>query len=406
MQSPILSITQLNAYVRAVLEGDSALAGGVYLRGEISGFKRYGGNGHCYFTLKDGAAQVSAVLFANAVQRLQFSPLEGLRVLARGRVSLYESRGQYQVILDDLQPDGVGALYQQLENLKAHLAADGLFASERKRAIPAYPRKIAVVTSSEGAVLHDILQILSRRWPMTEVLLYPTPVQGFGAGEQIAAALLRASADSFADVIIVGRGGGSAEDLWAFNEECVVRAVTACAVPVVSAVGHETDYTLCDMAADLRAPTPSAAAELCTPDCEDEAERLYSLRLHLKTICERHFAEETEILDRLRGELKAYHPANTLRLAEDKLDALRQNITRAVQRSLDSRAEKLTNIAGRLDALSPLKTLARGYAVVGKGGATCSRGAGIKPGDEITVRMADAIMECNVRQIKPINKAK
>ncbi|MDR1409661.1 MAG: exodeoxyribonuclease VII large subunit [Oscillospiraceae bacterium] len=402
MPSPILSVSQLNAYVRAVLEGDAALSG-VYLRGEISGFKRYSGNGHCYFTLRDGDAQVSAVLFMSAAQRLQFSPQEGLRVLARGRVSLYEARGQYQIILDDLQPDGVGALYQQLENLKALLAADGIFASERKRSIPVYPQKIAVVTSPEGAAIHDILEILSRRWAMVEVMLYPTAVQGCGAGEQIAQAVLRASADSLADVLIVGRGGGSVEDLWAFNEECVVRAVAACTIPVISAVGHETDFTLCDMAADLRAPTPSAAAELCTPDCEDEKVRLRGIRLRLKEACTSYFSCEADNLARLQDELKTYHPVNTLRLAEDHLDILRQKLAHAARGALDIRAEKLTNITGRLDALSPLKTLTRGYAVVGKNGKPCPCGEGILPGDAITVRMADAMLDCEVRDIRRIN---
>jgi len=399
MPSPILTITQLNAYVRAVLEGDSALSG-VYLRGEISGFRQYGGSGHCYFTLKDGGAQVSAVLFSSSAQRLNFSPGEGLRVLAKGRVSLYEARGQYQVILDDLQPDGVGALYQQLEKLKAALAAEGLFAPERKRAIPAYPKKIAVVTSPEGAAIQDILQILARRWPMAEVLLYPTVVQGFGAGEQIAAAVLRASSDGLAEVLIAGRGGGSAEDLWAFNDECVARAVADCAVPVISAVGHETDYSLCDMAADLRAPTPSAAAELCSPDRGEEAARLYVLAERVRESCARRFADEDARLSRLRDILETRHPANTLRPAEEKLHVLLRDIARAAALSLDSRAEKLAALAGRLDALSPLKTLTRGYAVVYKGDRPCPHGKEIMPGDNISVRMADAVLYCNVKDIK------
>jgi len=398
MQSPILSITQLNAYVRAVLEGDDALSG-VYLRGEISDFKRYA-SGHCYFMLKDGAAQVSAVLFANAAQRLRFSPPEGMRVLVRGRVSLYEARGQYQVILNDLQPDGVGALYIQFEKLKEKLAMDGLFADERKREIPLYPQKIAVITSPQGAVIQDILQVLSRRWPLAEVLLYPTVVQGFGSGEQIAQALQRASADSLADVLIVGRGGGSAEDLWAFNEECTVRAVAGCAIPVISAVGHETDYTLCDMAADLRAPTPSAAAELCTPDYAEEAVRLYSLKHHLQETCIRYIESQSQRLDKLYEVLEANHPANVLHLAEINLRVLHQEINCTVLQSLDYRIETLAGLAGKIDAISPMKTLARGYALVSKGGQCCLSGKDILPEDTIAVRMNDAILDCCVKEIQ------
>ncbi|MDR0883349.1 MAG: exodeoxyribonuclease VII large subunit [Oscillospiraceae bacterium] len=395
--SAILTVTQLNGYTRSLLEGDAALSG-LYLRGEISGFKRYP-SGHCYFTLKDEGAQISACLFANAAGRLNFSPGEGLRVLARGRVSIYEQRGQYQFIADDLQPDGVGALHQQLERLKAALAAEGLFDSDRKRTLPAYPQKIGVVTSSEGAALQDILQILARRWPLAEVLLYPTAVQGMGASALIAQAIARADADALCDVLIVGRGGGSAEDLFCFNDEEVVRALAACRMPTVSAVGHETDFSLCDFAADLRAPTPSAAAELCVPDQAEERERIAALQEGAAEFFDRRLTRERDRLDRLTERLTALHPQNALRNAEEKLTALRATLAQAAQTAWALHSARLSAVIGRLDALSPLKTLARGYAIVEQGGKVQATGGHIKLGEHIDVRLLDVTLTCTVDDI-------
>ncbi|MCL2023226.1 MAG: exodeoxyribonuclease VII large subunit [Oscillospiraceae bacterium] len=395
MEAQILSITQLNAYVRAILEEARGLYC-LYLRGEISGFKRYG-SGHCYFSLKDSAAQVSAVMFAGAAARLAFSPQEGLRVVARARVSLYEPRGQFQVIIDDLQPDGVGALYQQLEKLKALLKSEGLFDDERKKTIPLYPQKIAVVTSAQGAVIKDIQQVLARRWPLAEIFLYPTAVQGIGAGEQIAGAIYSAAADDFADVMIVGRGGGSVEDLWSFNDECVVRAVADCPIPIVSAVGHETDFTLCDFAADLRAPTPSAAAELCVPDMGDELMHLDGYKKQCLEMMNRCFARENECVSLLKQEILLHNPANKILQSQEKIRAIEQHITHLAGQYFAMQGQKIAALAARIDALSPLKTLARGYAIVSKDDTYLAGGKELCAGDEITVRMYDVQLGCVVK---------
>ncbi len=275
----VITVSQLNRYVKSLLEGDGNLSG-VMLSGEISNFVNHYKSGHWYFSLKDENALVRAVMFRSAAVRVPFVPENGMKVIVRARVSLYEKDGSYQLYADDMQPDGAGALQVAFEQLKARLQAEGLFDESRKRPLPAYPRRVGVITSETGAAVRDIINVLGRRYPLAEVVLLPTLVQGEGAPAQLCAALQRFEAMKAAedtrtpDVILIGRGGGSLEELWAFNDETVARTVAACTIPVISCVGHETDFTICDFVADLRAPTPSAAAELAVPDCAELCQRV------------------------------------------------------------------------------------------------------------------------------------
>ena len=299
MKAPlVLTIGQLNAYVKSLLDGDDNL-NHVYVSAEISNFTNHYRTGHFYFSLKDENAVIRAVMFRSSAQRLKFLPQDGMRVIVRGRVSLYERDGQYQLYVDDLQPDGVGALNLAYEQLKEKLSKEGLFAPERKKTLPRYPMRVGVVTSPTGAAVRDIINVLSRRFPLAQIILQPVQVQGADAPGQIADAIRLFNEKKAADVLIVGRGGGSLEELWAFNEEEVARAVAASEIPVVSAVGHETDFTICDFAADLRAPTPSAAAELCVPDAQGELARVQMLRHSVFQLVQRRMESEQQRLDTL-----------------------------------------------------------------------------------------------------------
>ena len=322
MERQIISVTELNLYIKAKLDGDPLLSG-LLVRGEISNFKRYS-SGHCYFTLKDAGGAVRAVMFNSSAQRLKFAPTDGMKVIACGRASVYERDGQYQLYITSLEPDGIGALSLAYEQLKEKLAAEGLFRESRKKPIPAYPMQICVITSPTGAAVRDILSVLGRRWPVARIHLLPVLVQGKEAPAQIAAALHRANRENLGDVILLGRGGGSLEDLWAFNEEETARAVADSRIPVVSAVGHETDFTICDFVADLRAPTPSAAAELISPRQEEVYTRLLLME-------QRREAAMGHCLQTARSVLQGFTP---------------QLLTRSVQQ----KAQQLDDAARRLTA--------------------------------------------------------
>lgn len=402
----------------------------LWLRGEISNFKAYG-SGHHYFTLKDESAQISAVMFKGSNRFLKFRPEDGLGVIVHGRLSVYELRGNYQIIVDGMEPDGVGALQLAFEQLKKRLAAEGLFEAARKRPLPYLPRAVGIVTSPHGAAVHDMLSVLRRRHPNIDIVIHPVKVQGDGAAEEIASALDYFSGTGCVDVVIVGRGGGSIEDLWAFNEEDVARAVARCAVPVVSAVGHETDFTICDFVADVRAPTPSAAAEICVPNVADlrgslasRRERLINaMRGEIAVFFERvgHLKKRvpspTVLHDRWRmrlGDLEdRLHQSALLRLRRGRQEVAelrlaladpsarllqeRQNLARLVaearhtlEKRLMTRRHDAEQSRLKLELLSPLHVLRRGYAMVRRpNGTVVTRKGQAAEGDKFMLTFYD-----------------
>ncbi|WP_444660014.1 exodeoxyribonuclease VII large subunit [Caproiciproducens sp. R2] len=392
----VLSVTQLNTYIKSKFDGDENLAH-VFVSGEISNFTNHYKSGHFYLSLKDEKCVIRAVMFAQNARRIRFLPQDGMKVIVRGRVSVYEATGQYQLYIDDMQPDGLGALNLAFEQLKAKLEAEGLFAPERKKPLPAFPERIGVITSPTGAAVHDITSILARRYPLAEIVFCPVLVQGEGAAPQIVDALARFSRLLCADVIILGRGGGSLEDLWPFNEEIVARAVAASEIPVISAVGHETDFTICDFVADLRAPTPSAAAELAVPD---RAELEYTVRYdlsRLKQSMQKKLAGLKQNLDALTSRHSFKDPLNRIELERIRTDQLAVRLNQSMRRKTADARSALSSVSGRLNALSPLATLSRGYSIIyGQDGHVVTRVSDVKTGERISVLLNEGTLGCVV----------
>jgi exodeoxyribonuclease VII large subunit len=393
------SVSELNRYVRQSLEKDFRLQG-VRVTGEVSGFRAYP-SGHWYFTLKDEAAQVSCVLWRNRAEKLGFTPRDGDAVEAQGNVTLYETRGQYQLDVAWLQRAGEGELYREFTRLKARLEAEGLFAPERKRPLPAWPRTIGLVTSPAGAALRDMLNVIRRRFPMAEVLLSPTPVQGDDAPPQIVAAL-HALADARPDVIIVARGGGSLEDLWAFNDERVARAMAALPVPVVSGVGHETDFTIADFVADVRAPTPSAAAELVTPSRDQLRNQVNALAAQMAGALSSAIRDKRSSLREQSAQLKALSPQARLANARQRADDLLARAAVAMTHRLALERERWNGLAQALNGVSPLAVLSRGYAVVSHpDGKVVRKASEVKSGDPLRVRVSEGEFGVEVQDSNP-----
>ena len=402
MNAPI-SVSELNRYVAAYLEQNENLTQ-VLVKGEISGLKAYA-SGHVYFSLKDQSATVSCVMFKASAQRLRFRPTDGMAVIVTAKASLYDRDGKFQLYVNQMQSDGLGDLHLAFEQLKLRLQAEGLFDAAHKQPLPRLPRAVGVVTSPSGAVIRDIIHVLNRRFPNFRLQLIPVQVQGDGAAASIAAAIDRFNQLGTVDVLIVGRGGGSMEDLWAFNEEIVARSVYRSKIPVISAVGHETDYTICDFVADVRAATPSAAAELAMPVHADEEDKLSRIRKRLRLALEKKHQIEAQRLDSLLSRPVLAQPLK--RYQEQRQSVLqRQFMLTTAIRSRMARAERdLAVLAGKLDTLSPLQVLSRGYAV-----ARDSRGqslistALVQPGDRIEVWLSDGILDCSVEQIRERNR--
>lgn len=362
MTSWTLSVSDLNEYVRRSLAGDPMLRS-IRLRGEISGFKLHV-SGHWYFTLKDDKSRINCVLFRQNNQRISFRPADGMRVVLEGTVGLYTASGMYQFYAENMEQDGMGDLFLRLEQLKQKLMREGLFDAARKKPLPLLPRKVGIVTSRTGAVVHDIATVSRRRHPGVQLVLRPAQVQGEGAAEDIARGIEEIAMCPGVDVIIVGRGGGSVEDLWAFNEEIVVRAVAACPVPVISAVGHEVDVTLCDFAADVRAATPSAAAELAVP----EREALKSMVDDLSGALEKNMRTvlfmKRDLLGRKEKRLAARHPLAQVQKTRELGAVLHSRMEKRMQRLLLTTRTQLTALGSKMEVLGPRKALERGYAVV------------------------------------------
>ncbi len=395
----IYSVSRLNSEVRGLLEGG---LGQLWVRGEISNLSRPA-SGHWYFSLKDRDAQVRCAMFRTRNSRTGFTPRDGQQVLVRARVSLYEPRGEYQLLVEELEDAGLGALQRAFEELKQRLAAEGLFAPERKRALPGTPRSIGVVTSPSGAAIRDILHILARRFPAAAVIIYGVPVQGAAAVPAIVAALDLASARAECDVLILARGGGSLEDLWAFNDERVARAIHRARLPVVTGIGHEIDFTIADFVADLRAPTPSAAAELVVPDAGAWRVRLAQLRERFAAAMRRTLSSERARLAGLASRLDASHPGTRLQMIAQRLDELETRLQFALQRRLERHTARLATVTRALSAVSPLATLERGFAVVTRAsdGELIIAAEQVAEGERIEARLASGRLQATVVRREP-----
>ena len=414
-----VSVSELNTYIKRMLDSDEFLAS-VAVRGELSNYKMYP-SGHHYFTLKDSESAIRCVMFRSAAGRLRFRPESGMGVIAVGRVSVYGRDGAYQLYCEELIPEGSGALQLAYEQLKAKLEAEGLFDRAHKKPVPRYPERIAVVTSSAGAAVHDIIRVLRRRWPVAKVILLPVRVQGAEAPGEIAAAIRYASAHKVADTLITGRGGGSIEDLWAFNDERVARAIYDCEIPVISAVGHEPDVTIADFVADLRAATPSNAAELAAPDADELRQaidsahgrlergvlkKISSARETLSELSSRRVMQSpTGFIDQRRMQLDALRArlegtTGFLDRLRAQLDAGRVRLNSAMDAGMSASRNEYLRLAAKLDALSPLKVLSRGYAIaMDESGAALRSTDGVRAGEKLTVRLDSGALGCRVEDV-------
>ncbi len=391
----VLTVSQLNRYVKSIIEQDYNLQT-VFVQGEISNFTNHYKTGHYYMTIKDEFSAIKAVMFKTANMRLKFMPENSMNVIIKGRVSVFERDGQYQLYIDDMQPDGTGALSLAFEQLKNKLAAEGLFDSEKKKPIPAFPQRVGVVTSPTGAAIRDIINVISRRFPLAELILCPVAVQGDYAAPQIKAAIELFNEEKAADVLIVGRGGGSVEELWAFNEEIVARAVAASDIPVISAVGHETDFTICDFAADLRAPTPSAAAELAVPDSYQQKEMLSAAVYRMQSAVEDRLGLELARVELKKSALMRLNPENYIDSLRVRCDKASMAMDSAAKQNIAVKAKEFSALCAKLDAMSPLKILARGYSVASKDGRILTDSACVNTGDKINVILSNGSLECEV----------
>jgi exodeoxyribonuclease VII large subunit len=399
---PILSVSQLTLFLKELVE---AAFPSVWVAGEISNFSRPQ-SGHCYLTLKDDQAQIKAVIWRTAAGRLRFEPHDGLEVICRGHIDLYPPRGQYQLVIEEIQPRGIGALELALRKLREKLAAEGLFDPARKRPLPSFPRRIAFVTSPTGAAVRDFLQVLERRWRGASVLIIPARVQGDGAAAEIAAGIATANrltdAEHAVDVLVVGRGGGSLEDLWAFNEEVVVRAIAGSRLPVVSAVGHEIDVTLADLAADVRALTPSEAAERVVPAADEVQAALAVRQQRLNRALRRRAAEARRRLEQLAVHRVFRRPFDRVLNYARELDSIASRINRGARQRLTSAKSLLTALAAQLESLSPLAILGRGYSLTTRvsDGRLIDVLALLNIGDQIRTRFARGQVISEVKQVE------
>lgn len=385
--SAVLTVSQLNRYVAFKLKEDKNLHGKL-IRGEISNFTNHAKSGHFYFTLKDSESSVKAVMFRDMASRLPFMPKSGMRVIVSADVRVYERDGVYQLYVTDMQPDGAGALYLALEQLKERLSREGIFDESRKKPLPPLPKKIGIVTSADAAALRDMLNILARRYPLAEVTVFPAAVQGETAPDSICKAVRYADRRNM-DLLICGRGGGSFEDLSAFNTEAVARCIQGCSTPVISAVGHETDFTVADMAADLRAPTPSAAAELAAPDIAFLYGRLNALEKALKDSFMNRLNERYQRLENASRQLERLDPKERAARLKEKFSQSEKRLKAAFTIKLRDCGGLLAEKSAALDGLSPLKTLSRGYSLIYKDEKLVNSAAELSAGDRVDIRLSD-----------------
>ncbi len=398
MNAPTLTVEELNEYVRRSLASDPMLHS-IRLRGEISNFKRHV-SGHWYFSLKDAQSAIACVMFRSAAGSVHFAPKDGMRVVLRGSVGLYAKTGSYQFYADGMEQDGIGELYLRMEALKSTLSKEGLFDATLKKPLPLLPKGIGIATSGTGAVIHDISRVAWRRHPGMPLYLYPVAVQGEGAAQQIAQALRVLDTLGQIDVIIVGRGGGSMEDLWPFNEEVVARSIAACHKPVISAVGHETDFTIADFVSDVRAPTPSAAAELAVPQVEALQEDVEAMMRRIKRAADAEIAEKTAALTQLQRRIAEQTPANQLQAITERVISLSSRITMIAQAQIDAMSHRAAQATIRLSASGPKATLQRGYALVTQNGHIIPSVQKLKPDNDFTVTLKDGKIDAKAISVR------
>lgn len=395
-----LSVTETNKYIKDMIARDFILSN-LWVKGEISNFKNHY-SGHFYFTLKDEKSLIKCVMFRSSAAMLKFEPEDGMKVIIRGYISVFERDGQYQLYAEEMQPDGIGGLYIAFEKLKQKLEKEGLFNAERKRKLPFMPQSIGVITSSTGAAVRDIINILSRRFYNVNIKVYPVQVQGEQAAGQISRAIKRLNVLDCVDVVILARGGGSLEELWAFNEEIVARSIYESRIPVISAVGHETDFTIADFVADVRASTPSAAAEIVMPERHTLENRLTGLELRLRNSMQKKVSMERLGLRRLRESTAFKQPLSRVYQERMRLDVQGRYLQKAQEACSEAFTNKLSMLVSRLDTLSPLSSLARGYSIVKtKSDNTLVKSVvGLKRGDRLEINVQDGSIDCVVEDAR------
>lgn len=399
MKVNVLTVSQLNFYIKSIIDSDVNLEN-IFLTGEISNFTDHYQSGHFYFSLKDKKSVVKAVMFASFARRVRFRPQNGMRVIVRGRVAVYEVSGVYQVYVEDMQPDGVGALNLAFEQLKEKLLKEGLFDTKNKKTLPKYPQKVGVITSETGAVFWDIQNVMKRRFPLAEIVFQPVLVQGDDAARQIASAIEKFNNGELCDVLIVARGGGSIEDLWAFNDENLARTIAASKIPIVSAVGHETDFTICDFVADLRAPTPSAAAELVAPDMQKLISDIEYSASYVNSLMLCRVNDYRKILVNLTEREVLKNPKKLVNNRKLVVEALANAFKLRFGEIVSKNKEKFLISVGKLDALSPLKLMSSGYCVAfDKKNSVINCVAQVAKNDKICVAVLDGKFDCIVKNV-------
>lgn len=394
----VITVTQVNTYLKSIIDSDNNL-NNVYISGEITNFKNYYKSGHLYFSLKDDKSQLKCVMFSWNAQRIKFNLCDGMSVICRGKISVYDRDGLYQLYIDEIQPDGIGAMSLAFEQLKEKLYKKGYFDTEIKKEIPKRPQKIGVVTSAAGAAFHDIINVTSRRFPLAEIVFSPASVQGVNSVGEIVNALSLLDKREDIDVIILGRGGGSIEDLSAFNSEEVAEAVYKCRVPVVSAVGHETDWTICDFVADLRAPTPSAAAEIVVPDKNSELDLIKSFKYSLESNINSKINNEIQRIDAISQKDILNDFKSVFLPISEKLNKLEENLKKSYNLYIKNREKDFSAVCRQLDILSPLSVLARGYTIASNENGCLKSVKNIGKNDNITVTFADGTAQCTVTEV-------
>ena len=393
-----ITVEELNKYIKNKIDGDDFL-NNVYIKGEISNFKLHY-TGHMYFTLKDEKSLIKCIMFKSYTPYLTFMPKDGMKVCILGSVSVFERDGVYQIYAKGMKQDGIGSLYEAYEKMKAKLDKEGLFDINHKKPIPKFPRTIGVLTSSTGAVIRDIINVSTRRNPNVHIRLIPVPVQGPGAELKIVEALKKMNDENLADVIIVGRGGGSLEDLWPFNEEVLARAIYDSRIPVISAVGHETDFTIADFVADLRAPTPSAAAELAVPNIEDVKDTINDYKNRYKVALKRKIQLMKLRYEKCMSRRVFTEPLQTINEKYVKLDMLLKSITNSTLNIINKSRAELSKVSARIDTLSPMKTISRGYTISEKNGHIIKSITSISVGDDIELRYIDGNAKATITELK------